>query len=581
MIAVGGLIIYGIYFFALIKLIPVTMTLPGIAGLILTIGVAADANIVIFERVKEEIRGGRSIVSGIATGYKRGFAAIVDANVVTFMTAFILFALATAEVKGFAFTLGHRHARVAVHRGARHPGGAGHDGPLETRSATAGRSAPSATAAAGRSTSWAHSKWFFSLSGTILLIGALAIGGKGLNLGIDFKSGTRIQTALIKPATRGAGRRSDVGARASPTRRCRSSATPASAAPASRSRPRRSSRRPLTKVEQILNERFGTKHFSEKSIGPTFGKTVANSAVIAIIASLLVISAYIALRFEWKYAVPVLIALMHDLLITAGVYSLTGREVTTATVAAPADDPRVFAVRHDHRLRSCARERAANAARRVLAGRQPVDVRGADPIAGDDLLHAAAGDGAAAVRRRNAQGLRLRADDRHRIRRLLVDLHRLAGPDALEGARAGLPRAAAPGSSANSALVPAYATTATGAPEDVEPEQKKRRARRGGARGAGRADLTRRVPGAGARPRRRCRAPGARSPPEPPNRQGPRPPPPRRRRRPPSATPPPTSRRRTWSSRTTRRRGRRAGARATNATGGPDDRHGRAREVQR
>jgi SecD/SecF fusion protein len=78
----------------------------------------------------------------------------------------------------------------------------------------------------------------------------------------------------------------------------------------------------------------GTKNFSSTSIGPTFGKTVANSAVIAIIASLLVISAYIALRFEWKYAIPVLIALMHDLLITAGVYSLTGREVTTSTVAA-------------------------------------------------------------------------------------------------------------------------------------------------------------------------------------------------------------------------------------------------------
>ena len=61
---------------------------------------------------------------------------------------------------------------------------------------------------------------------------------------------------------------------------------------------------------------------------------MANSAVIAIIASLLVISAYVALRFEWKFAVPVLIALMHDLLITSGVYALTGREVTTATVAA-------------------------------------------------------------------------------------------------------------------------------------------------------------------------------------------------------------------------------------------------------
>ncbi len=93
-------------------------------------------------------------------------------------------------------------------------------------------------------------------------------------------------------------------------------------------------------IKAALDAKFGsasttgTRNFSSTSIGPTFGKTVANSAIIAIIASLLVISAYIALRFEWKYAVPVLIALMHDLLITAGVYSLTGREVTTATVAA-------------------------------------------------------------------------------------------------------------------------------------------------------------------------------------------------------------------------------------------------------
>ena len=71
-----------------------------------------------------------------------------------------------------------------------------------------------------------------------------------------------------------------------------------------------------------------------ESIGPTFGQSVANSALIAIIASLAVISIYIALRFEWKYAVPVLIALMHDILITAGVYALVGREVTTSTVAA-------------------------------------------------------------------------------------------------------------------------------------------------------------------------------------------------------------------------------------------------------
>ena len=177
-IAVGGLVIYGAYFFALVKLIPVTLTLPGIAGLILTIGVCADANIVIFERVKEEIRGGRSIVSGIATGYKHGFAAIVDANVVTFMTAFILFALATAEVKGFAFMLGigtlvSLFTAVLATQAA-----------LGAMSRSRFVSHPAALGAARRGGGWTFdfmgaSKWFFSMSGTILLIGALAIGGKG------------------------------------------------------------------------------------------------------------------------------------------------------------------------------------------------------------------------------------------------------------------------------------------------------------------------------------------------------------------------------------------------------------------
>ena len=94
----------------------------------------------------------------------------------------------------------------------------------------------------------------------------------------------------------------------------------------------------VAKVRSDLNSRFGIRNngtnINTTSVGPTFGKTVANSAVIAIIASLIVISLYVALRFEWKFAVPVLIALMHDLLITSGVYALTGREVTTATVAA-------------------------------------------------------------------------------------------------------------------------------------------------------------------------------------------------------------------------------------------------------
>ena len=339
LIAVGGLLIYGAYFFALVKLIPVTLTLPGIAGLILTIGVCADANIVIFERVKEEIRGGRSVISGIATGYKHGFAAIVDANVVTFMTAFILFALATAEVKGFAFMLGigvlvSLFTAVLATQAA-----------LGAMSRSRFVSHPAALGAARRGKGWTFdfmgaSKWFFSLSGTILLIGALAIGGRGLNFGIDFKSGTRIQTAFIKPVSE-AEVAKVVKAAGYPDAEVQKYTNASIGGNGYQISTKTLGPEKVNAVQTALNTKFGngpnvpgTKDFSSTSIGPTFGKTVANSAVIAIIASLLVISAYIALRFEWKYAVPVLIALMHDLLITAGVYSLTGREVTTATVAA-------------------------------------------------------------------------------------------------------------------------------------------------------------------------------------------------------------------------------------------------------
>src|SRR5207249_5563701 len=96
-----GLLAYAVLLFAMVKLIPITLTLPGIAGLILTLGVAADANVVIFERIKEEARSGNSIPRSITAGYAKALRTIIDANVVTIGVAFILFTLATAGVKGF------------------------------------------------------------------------------------------------------------------------------------------------------------------------------------------------------------------------------------------------------------------------------------------------------------------------------------------------------------------------------------------------------------------------------------------------------------------------------------------------
>ncbi len=333
LIAVTALLIYALYFYALIKLIPITLTLPGIAGLILTIGVAADANIVLFERVKEEYRGGSSIARAIVAGYKKGIAAIIDANVVIFMTAFILFVLATAGVKGFAFTLGigtitSLFTAVAATQAI-----------LGSMGRSRLISSPSALGARDKGRRWRFdfmgaSRWFFSVSGVILLVGALAIGGKGLNFGIDFKSGTQIKTGFTQAATESQVR--DVMT----TQKINDAQIQKVASKELGANGYQISTKTLqpgavSAVQSALIARFGgTPGFSAQSIGPTFGQTVAKSAIYAIIASLLVISIYIALRFEWKYAVPVLIALMHDLLITAGVYSLTGREVTTSTVAA-------------------------------------------------------------------------------------------------------------------------------------------------------------------------------------------------------------------------------------------------------
>jgi preprotein translocase subunit SecD len=100
-----ALLIYVFLLWGLIVAIPITMTLPGIAGIVLSIGVAADANVVIFERIKEEIRRGKSPRTAVGIGYQRGFAAILDGNLTTLITAVILFALSSGSVRGFAVLL--------------------------------------------------------------------------------------------------------------------------------------------------------------------------------------------------------------------------------------------------------------------------------------------------------------------------------------------------------------------------------------------------------------------------------------------------------------------------------------------
>jgi len=91
--------------FGILSLVGATLTLPGIAGIVLTIGMAVDANVLVFERIREELKTARGPARAIELGYDRAMSAIVDANITTFLIAVILFTLGSGPVKGFAVTL--------------------------------------------------------------------------------------------------------------------------------------------------------------------------------------------------------------------------------------------------------------------------------------------------------------------------------------------------------------------------------------------------------------------------------------------------------------------------------------------
>ena len=335
LVAVIGLGIYAAFLYGVILLLNVTLTLPGFAGMILTIGVAADANVVVFERIKEEVRAGKSVRAAISAGYAKGFHTILDANVVTAITALVLFAVATAGVKGFALMLliGTVISLVTAVAATR--------AMLGLLAGFRWFDNPAFMGAKGQQ----RGRWlqidfmrrrylWFAISGVVIVVSAISLGVRGLNLGIDFKGGTQVTfktdafVGLPKVRDQAAAiGRSDAVIQGRGASRGESykqfqirtkSLTPAD----------------QDKLSNDLQERLGAKSIGIKNVSSSFGRQIAKLAILATIVSLLLIIVYIAIRFDFKFALPVIVALIHDIAITVGVYSLSGSEVTTATVAA-------------------------------------------------------------------------------------------------------------------------------------------------------------------------------------------------------------------------------------------------------
>jgi len=335
LVAVFGLAIYAAFYYAAILLFNVTLTLPGFAGLILTIGVAADANVVVFERIKEEVRSGKSVRAAIAAGYGKGFHTILDANVVTAITALVLFLIAVADVKGFALmlligTLISLLTAVAATRAM-----------LGLLSGFRWFDNPRFMGAHGQQTA----KWlqidfmrrrylWFAISGVIIVAGLASLGVRGLNFGIDFKGGTQFVFKTHAAQTTAAVRRVAVAAgQSDAVVQGRGTAVNGKY---SSWQVRTRSLKPAqqSSLEQGLAQKVGAYASGTKNVSASFGHQIAIDAIWGIVVSLLLIVVYIALRFDIKFAIPVIIAMLHDIAITVGVYSLVFKEVTIDTVAA-------------------------------------------------------------------------------------------------------------------------------------------------------------------------------------------------------------------------------------------------------
>lgn len=302
-----------------------TLTLPGIAGLILTIGMAVDANVLINERIREESALGKKIGAAIAAGYDKAFITILDSNLTTIFAALIMFIFGVGPIRGFAITLtiglfASMFTAITVTRVILDY--------LVTKKGLIRLPMFQAT----KMTKIDFIKWknlAYVLS--ILVIGAGIAGAvvKGKNcLGIDFTGGQLVQIKFDKPVAIEDIRKglAPIGLESSYIQ----AFTPEDYII-------RSEKGSVQKIEEQLRASLPDKSFSvmrTEDVGPVVGKRLSQQAIIAIALAFVAMIIYITYRYNFTYAIAGTIALVHDSAVTVGLCILTNRQLSLAIVAA-------------------------------------------------------------------------------------------------------------------------------------------------------------------------------------------------------------------------------------------------------
>ena len=345
LVASIALACYSLISYAVLVAVGATLTLPGLAGFVLAIGLAIDANVLVFERAREEYGARkrrddpRALDSALRTGFEKAWTAIIDSNVTTLIAAGLLFWLASGPVKGFGVTLGigvvasmvsalviARALTTLVVRSSwvrRHPAASGLTGNGRLRRALEER---------GPDLMRRRRLWL-AISGALVAVSVLGIGVRGLDLGVEFTGGRLLEYSTSSTVDVDEARDA-IAAEGLPR------------AVVQTSRETDGAERITVRTDPIDDDqayavqqavsRLGddVTKVRDELVGPTIGAELRGKALIALGIALIAQMAYLAVRFRWTFGAAAVLAMLHDVLIVVGVFAWLGRPIDGVFLAA-------------------------------------------------------------------------------------------------------------------------------------------------------------------------------------------------------------------------------------------------------
>jgi SecD/SecF fusion protein len=336
LMATIALICYGLISYAALVALGATLTLPGLAGFVLAIGMAVDANVLVFERAREEYAAAprKGLRSALAQGFRHAWSAIADSNVTTLLAAGLLFFLASGPVRGFGVTLtigviASLISALLVTRVLAEI--------VVSRRAINSRPMVSGLGSIGRVRQWltrrnpdimGRRRLWLALTGLVLVVAVAGLVGKGLNFGVEFTGGRIVEYTTSRPVDVNVAREAVSGA-GFPNAVVQTSNEDISV------RTGQISSDDVEKIGAALAEVGGSADKQrDELIGPSLGDELRRNALIALAVALCAQLLYLAMRFRWTFGTAAVVALFVDATIVVGVFAWLGKPIDGVFLAA-------------------------------------------------------------------------------------------------------------------------------------------------------------------------------------------------------------------------------------------------------